>query len=84
VSEYRLNIMDRERRVALSLAFTCQGDEEALRIAAIEAEGCDAELWRQARIVGKLYAQAPAYLPSGLAMGVPFSSIFFGRPSGPR
>jgi hypothetical protein len=71
VSEYRLNIMDREGRVALSLAFTCEGDEEALRIASIEAEGCDAEVWRNARIVGKLYAKPPSIAPAWFTQGRP-------------
>jgi hypothetical protein len=64
VPEYRLNIIDREGRVALSFAFTCQGDEQALEIATVEAAGCNAELWRLERILGKLYARPPAMAPA--------------------
>ena len=64
MSEYRLNIMDRWGRVALSFAFRRRNDEDALKFASIEAEGCDAELWRRERIVGKLYAEPTAMAPA--------------------
>jgi hypothetical protein len=54
--------MDRSGRLALSLAFASHNDEEALELAAVEAEGCDAELWQGSRVVGRLYA-TPALVP---------------------